>query len=519
MGESMMTNRRAVYLAAVLAVVVSACSRKSEPTSSESPTLNVTHWTDRTELYMEYPPLVAGHTALFAVHLTTLTDFKPVTAGQARVEFTPESGGQPTALVGPQPSRPGAFRVEGAPPAAGRYRWALVLNAPGLSDRHDLGQVQVFPDGQAANAESTERPAEDAAAIAYLKEQQWTNEFATTPVQDADVRTSIRVPAVLHPMPGGEAVVAAPAAGRVVAERLPSIGDRVRAGALLARLEPRLTAGDDRATLMAAVEEAQTSVEAARVEQTRAERLLADRAVPARRVEDAKRATAVAEVRLKAAQARLAQRDETLRTGGGAAAGNAFVLRAPIAGRITEVMATLGAAYDEGVPLFKVVRTDALELNVFVPAPDVMAVRGVTAVSLELPGRPEPLALRFQHVHHPGVLDAATKALPVQMEIQNPGGQLLVGQAGTAILYTGGHQRLPAVPRAAVLMEAGRPYVFVQVSGERFARRFVEIAARDGDVVGLKSGVKPGERVVTRGAYEVQLASAAKGLPAEGHVH
>ena len=78
---------------------------------------------------------------------------------------------------------------------------------------------------------------------------------------------------------------------------------------------------------------------------------------------------------------------------------------------------------------------------------------------------------------------------------------------------------MPAVPKAAVLMEAGRPYVFVQIGGERFARRFVEIAVRDGDLVGLKSGVKPGERVVTRGAYEVQLASAAKGLPAEGHVH
>ena len=78
---------------------------------------------------------------------------------------------------------------------------------------------------------------------------------------------------------------------------------------------------------------------------------------------------------------------------------------------------------------------------------------------------------------------------------------------------------MPAVPKAAVLMEAGRPYVFVQIGGERFARRFLEIAARDVDLVGIKSGVKPGERVVTRGAYDVQLASAAKGLPAEGHVH
>ena len=68
-------------------------------------------------------------------------------------------------------------------------------------------------------------------------------------------------------------------------------------------------------------------------------------------------------------------------------------------------------------------------------------------------------------------------------------------------------------------MEAGRPYVFVQTGGEAFSRRFIELAAQDGDLVGVKSGVTPGERVVVSGAYDVQLASAARGLPAEGHVH
>ena len=33
------------------------------------------------------------------------------------------------------------------------------------------------------------------------------------------------------------------------------------------------------------------------------------------------------------------------------------------------------------------------------------------------------------------------------------------------------------------------------------------------------AGVAVGERVVVKGSYDVQLASAAKGLPAEGHVH
>ena len=45
------------------------------------------------------------------------------------------------------------------------------------------------------------------------------------------------------------------------------------------------------------------------------------------------------------------------------------------------------------------------------------------------------------------------------------------------------------------------------------------VTTRDGDWVGVKAGLKIADRVVTRGAYEVQLASAAKGLPAEGHVH
>jgi RND family efflux transporter MFP subunit len=515
----MTTRTRTICAAFTLLMSANACRSQTKPPEVQTPPLDATDWTEKTELFMEYPPLVAGKTTLFAVHLTQMADFKPVTAGQAKVEFTPEAGGQLTALAGPRPSRPGAFRVEGAAPAAGRYRWALVLEAPGLTDRHDLGTVTVFADENAALTEAGKQPPDDAAAIAYLKEQQWTNEFATAPVQAAEVRTSIRVPATVSALPGGEAVIATPAPGRFRADTLPDLGQRVSAGQALGRLEPRLAAGDDRATLAAEVASGQAALEGARAELTRAERLLAEQAVPARRVEEAKRATTVAEARLKAAEARLAQRDETLGTGGGAASGNAFVLRAPIAGRIVEVNATLGASYDEGATLFKIARTDAVELQAHVPAADAARARGVTAVALELPGRQDPLPLRFHHVHDPGVLDPATKALALQMEVANPGGELLIGQAGTAILYTAGRERMPAIPKAAVLMEAGRPYVFVQTGGERFTRRYIEVAARDGDLVGVKSGVKPGERVVVRGSYDVQLASAAKGLPAEGHVH
>ena len=515
----MKTERTLVAATLFASAVTVACGRRSDPAKTEPPSLNVTDWTDKTELYMEYPPPVTGRPALFAVHLTRLSDFKPLTAGRPRLEFTPANGGSTTVLTGSEPSRPGAFRVEGAPPSPGQYRWALIVDAPGLSDRHQLGAVTVFADEKAANADAEKRPPDDPAGIAYLKEQQWTNEFATEQVREMELRTATRVPAAIEPLTGGEAVVAAPAAGRFTADALMSVGATVRAGHALGRLEPRSGSADDRATLASAVAEAQAATDAARAEQTRAERLLTDRAVPARRVEDARRAVAVAEARLRAAEARLAQRDETLRTGGGSAAGNAFVLRAPISGRVAEVSATLGASYDEGAPLFKIVRTDRVELQAQIPAADAAVSRDIAGIALEIPGRPDPVVLQPHHIHDAGVIDRITRALPVQIEVDNSGGILLIGQTGTAVLYKRERQRVPAVPKAAVLLEAARPYVFVHVSGERFARRYVEIATRDGDWIGVKSGVKAGDRVVTRGAYDVQLASAAKGLPAEGHVH
>jgi RND family efflux transporter MFP subunit len=504
---------------AVLAALAASCRAGVEQPPHESPTANVTHWTAKSELYMEYPPLVAGRPVRFAVHLTRLADFQALAAGTPAIEFTPEQGGQAVVLRGAPPSRPGAFRVEGAAPPAGRYRWVLIVDGPDLNDRHDLGTVGVFADEAAAEADFAKRPPDDPAAIAYLKEQQWTNPFATAPVGEAELRTSIRVPATIEPLSGGEALVAAPASGRFAAEALMAIGTSVRAGEVLGRLEPRLASADDRASLEADAVQAKVALDGARAEHARAERLLADRAVPARRVEDAQRAMASAEARLRAAEARLAQRDETLRSGGGAAAGNAFAIRAPISGRIADVMATLGAAYDEGAPLFKIVRTDRVELRTQIPSKDVPTARAAHDVAFEIPGRPDPMPLDSEHMHDAGVVDPATGALPIQFEVANRDGQLLIGQRGTAVLFGRERVRMPAVPKAAVLFEAGRPYVFVQIGGERFARRYIEAGVTEGDQVGVKSGVAPAERVVTRGAYEVQLASAAKGLPAEGHVH
>jgi hypothetical protein len=47
----------------------------------------------------------------------------------------------------------------------------------------------------------------------------------------------------------------------------------------------------------------------------------------------------------------------------------------------------------------------------------------------------------------------------------------------------------------------------------------VTLGARAGNVVQVMSGVSAGERVVTKGAYLVRLASLSTQVPSHGHVH
>jgi multidrug efflux pump subunit AcrA (membrane-fusion protein) len=73
------------------------------------------------------------------------------------------------------------------------------------------------------------------------------------------------------------------------------------------------------------------------------------------------------------------------------------------------------------------------------------------------------------------------------------------------------------VPRSAVEEINTRTYVFVQVGGEQFEKRRVVLGDADGDYVHVLEGVAVGERVVTRGGYDIHLASVIGSV--ESHRH
>lgn len=485
---------------------------------AELPGQSITVWTDKHELFMEHAPLVVGQESAFAAHVTWLPTHEGVTAGLVVVSIQMEGGAAIEARAD-APKSPGIFRPTITPTAAGACRMTITIETHGVKDQIVAPSCRVFADVAAARAALGDEE-EAPGRISYLKEQAWKTEFATMTVAERDLQPAVRATAEVKPAPGKEARLTAPTAGRVtLASPAPILGMPVTKGQLLATVLPGLP-GADPAGLAADAAAARAEVDAAVQQVARAERLFAERAIPEKQLEEARTRLSVARARLGGAQGRSAQLAAGA-AGKGSGRG-AFRVLSPIAGILVAASATTGQTVTEGEPLFTVIDLDTLWLEARVFEPDIPKVEGARAAWFTIDGydepfRIEPPAGRLVTVGH--VIDPQSRTVPIIFEMKNPDGRLRVGQFAVAWIATGQPVRAVAVPESAIVDDAGKEVAYVQVEGESFERRPLTFGLRSGGWVEVKAGLAAGEHVVTKGAYEVKLASAAGAVPAHGHAH
>jgi len=105
-----------------------------------------------------------------------------------------------------------------------------------------------------------------------------------------------------------------------------------------------------------------------------------------------------------------------------------------------------------------------------------------------------------------GKLDPSSRSLAVYIRVANSEERLRPHMRTTLSLVTGGAELALAIPKSAVLGEAGNLYAFVQDEDrpERFARRPLVLGVSNDQYVEVIEGLFPGERVVTEGSYSLQ---------------
>ena len=472
-----------------------------------------TRWSERSELFMEYPPLVAGETSRFAVHFTDLATFEPVRTGRAEVRL---SGSDTQTFEVAGPDRPGHFGIDVTPARAGRYNLSVALDAGTLADRHELGEVEVLPAG--TTPDGAGEPPDDG-SIPFLKEQQWTLGIATAPAGERLVADSLVMAANVEPRAGGRADVTTPITGRL-ADDLPAwpVGAAVARGDVLAEIIPVSGHVEDRPELELAVAEAHSALELTRADRARVERLVAAGALPERRLLETRVSESNAEARLAAAEQHLARLEATRIGQVEGGRDTRFVLRAPLGGVVAESDATPGASVAAGTRLFRLVAVDRVHVTGALPEAALARIDSLTGAELNVPGLAAPLPLdRLVSVGR--VLDPASRTVPIIYELRNPDRRIAIGQAVSLRIFVAAATAAVTVPESAVVDDAGQPVVFVQAGGESFERRAVTLGNREGGDVQLAGAIEPGERVVVRGAPFIRLAALSPQVPAHGHTH
>lgn len=498
-----------------------ACQAHEEAREAERPGVSITHFAERTELFVEFPLLAVGAESPFAAHLTRLDTFKPLRSGSATVVLS--GGGLPEERFSVDgSSSPGIFRPVASPEHAGARELAVLVRGEGIEERHDLGTVEVASSLSDLPEEQEEAAA--APAITFLKEQQWRVPFATAPVAKETLRESLRAHGVLRPRADGEARISAPTTGRIVTapQDAPTLGMAVTPETILAQLAPRLSAETDPAELERAVARAKRDLDQARRERARLEDLFRTEAVPERRVLSARHDEQDAESDYQAALHRQKQFQGIHRTNDGEPAGRVTV-RSPVAGMLVGVHVAPGEFVDEGRELFEVVDLERLWLEIHVPEADLARAQRATGAWFEVSGFPEPFQATPDRggrvIAMSGVVDPASRTSSLVVEVPNQDRALRAGMFADARILTGEAKETLAVPLSALLDEAGESVVYVEQGGESFERRPLELGRRDGELVEVVSGLGPGERVVTKGAYYIRLAASSGAVPAHGHAH
>ena len=108
--------------------------------------------------------------------------------------------------------------------------------------------------------------------------------------------------------------------------------------------------------------------------------------------------------------------------------------------------------------------------------------------------------------------------IPVNFEIDNKG-KIIPGSFIEVFLKTNTINDALIIPYSALIEEQGNFYAYVQTSGEGFQKRELKLGVNDGIFVQVLSGIKENERVVTKGAYQIKLATMSGKIPAHGHEH
>jgi len=334
--------------------------------------------------------------------------------------------------------------------------------------------------------------------------------LTTTKVAQRPGGESVNVVGELHADQGRYAEVGVSVTARVV-RLIAAPGQTVRTGQVLAEAQS-VELGRARADYDAA--QARVTLARSALERKRA---LADRIVPRREVQEAEADLAAAQAELRSAEATLQALGVSARSGGDA---SRLPLISPIGGTVIERNIVLGQMIDPEHVAFRIGDLGSLWLVAHAYERDAVRVAVGAPARVTLAAYPgQVFTGRVAYVGRQ--VDAASRTIPVRVELANPQHALRPGMSASAWLQisTGGQSVVVTVPVAALQRLRDQWVVFVPKSERTLEIRTV---GRGRDLQGqveVLTGLRPGETVVVDGAFLLKAEAEKAEFGGDHHEH
>jgi RND family efflux transporter MFP subunit len=491
---------------AILALAMS-CNQSTyqeengHPHADES--LQYTLFGDHLEFFIEHGPLVAGEESVFLVHLTRLDTYKPCSTGQVSIHIDGVS------VTSEEARSPGIFAVPFIPRMEGAFHAEFVYESDELNEEveehvqvyQDHAEIQVAEPDNHGHSHGQNTLGE----ITFLKERAWQSRFMVTEIRPGPFRSVITTSGEIMAMPGEKKHVTSSGQGivRFADTRLVQ-GSRVTKGQLLFTLSSENLVEDN---VQLRYEEAKNRLNKSRSQYQRHMILHTQEAISEREYQESSAAYVEDSLRYYSLA-------ENISEGG-------IRVVAPVSGSIHELRVSDGEYTNPGKILAILSTNRNLMLRADLPQQHYNQLKQIETAHF----RPAYSKQVFAVEEWGGSLLAAGESvaennhyLPVIFRLENDG-QLLEGAFAEVYLLTSAKHDVLSVPVSALGEEQGGFYLYVQMTGESFTKRYVEIGEQNGRMVEITRGLLPGERVVTEGMTLVKAASMATGEIEDGHSH
>lgn len=367
-------------------------------------------------------------------------------------------------------------------------------------------------------------PSATSGTVSFLMEQQWLIRLKLAQAEPAMLAPQITSTGRVVPAPRNHALVAPPVGGIISGSPLPQLGQQVTRGEVIATIVQTPTAGEatqirveetrieaERRRLSELRTQAEARLQFARSEFERTGRLYEQGAFSLRQLEGAEADFRAAEAELAAVEAQFEALEAPV-------SAMSLEVRAPISGSVIRVNKRFGEQVQAGEPILEVADTSRVWVEVPIFERDLGRLRATPVATFTTPTFPDREFTTGIVIDAGDVIDEDTRAAMFVFELDNPDGLLRIGMQANLRLDADEQVQGLLVPREAVLDNEGQKIVYVLVSGETFERRNVTVGDEYGGMVAILSGVGPGERVVTQGAYQLKLQELAPADPG-AHTH